>query len=75
MPEDSVIQKLGQPIRTVKVGGQKILKFKEMTVVTKDGKVVLIRISILVSRPTTNIRLTRSHLLLCNARIRGKTAQ
>jgi hypothetical protein len=44
MSEDSVIQKLGQPIRTVKVGDQKILKFKEMTVVTKEGKVVDVKV-------------------------------
>ena len=44
MPEEVVIQKLGQPLRTVKVGDQKILKFKEMTVITKEGKVAEVKV-------------------------------
>jgi hypothetical protein len=44
MPEESVVQRLGQPIRTVKVGDQKILKFKEMTVIIKAGKVAEVKV-------------------------------
>jgi len=44
MPEMAVIEKLGQPLRTVKVGDQKILKFKEMTVIIKDGKVSEVKV-------------------------------
>ncbi len=44
MPETAVIEKLGQPLRTVKVGDQKILKFKDMTVIIKDGKVAEVKV-------------------------------
>lgn len=44
MPEMTVIEKLGQPIRSIKVGDQKFLKYKEMTVIIKDGKVAEIKV-------------------------------
>ncbi len=40
MTEEQVIQALGQPLQTIKFGDQKSLKYKGMTVVLKDGKVV-----------------------------------
>ncbi len=44
MPEMTVIEKLGQPIRSIKVGDQKFLKYKEMTVIIKDGKVAEVKV-------------------------------
>jgi hypothetical protein len=44
MPEENVIQKMGQPIRSIKVGDQRFLKYKEMTVVIKDGKVADVKV-------------------------------
>jgi hypothetical protein len=44
MPEENVIQKMGQPIRSIKVGDQRFLKYKEMTVVIKDGKVSEVKV-------------------------------
>jgi hypothetical protein len=44
MTEDQVIQALGQPLQTVKFGEQKSLKYKGMTVVLKDGKVVDLKV-------------------------------
>lgn len=44
MTEEQVIQVLGQPLQTVKFGDQKSLKYKGMTVVLKDGKVVDLKV-------------------------------
>jgi hypothetical protein len=44
MPEMVVIEKLGQPIRSIKVGDQRFLKYKEMTVIIKDGKVAEVKV-------------------------------
>jgi len=44
MTEDQVIQKLGQPLQTVKFGDQKSLKYQGMTVILKDGKVVDLKV-------------------------------
>jgi hypothetical protein len=42
--EDVVIKKLGEPVKSVRVGSQKILKFKDLTVILKDGKVADVKI-------------------------------
>ena len=39
-----MIQKLGQPIRSIKVGNQKFLKYKDMTVTIKDEKVADVKV-------------------------------
>ena len=44
MPEAAVIEKLGQPIRSIKVGDQRFLKYKEMTLIIKDGKVTEVKV-------------------------------
>jgi hypothetical protein len=44
MTEEQVTQKLGQPLQSVKFGDQKSLKYKGMTVVLKDGKVVDVKV-------------------------------
>lgn len=44
MTEEAVIQKLGQPIQSVKFGAQKSLKYKNMTVILKDGKVADVKL-------------------------------
>lgn len=44
MTEEQVIQKLGQPLQSVKFGDQKSLKYRGMTVVLKDGKVVDVKV-------------------------------
>ncbi len=44
MTEEQVIQKLGQPLQSVKFGDQKTLKYKGMTVVLKDGKVIDVKV-------------------------------
>lgn len=44
MTEDQVIQKLGQPLQTIKFGSQESLKYNGMTVVLKDGKVVDLKV-------------------------------
>jgi hypothetical protein len=44
MTEEQVIQALGQPLQTVKFGEQKSLKYKGMTIVLKDGKVVDLKV-------------------------------
>ncbi len=44
MPEENVIQRMEQPIRSMKVGDQRFLKYKEMTVVIKDGKVAEVKV-------------------------------
>jgi hypothetical protein len=42
--EETVIQKLGQPLRSLKVGNQKSLDYKDVTVILKDGVVVDVRL-------------------------------
>ncbi len=42
--EEVVIQKLGQPLKSIKVGNQKSLKYKDMTVLLKDGRVTEIKL-------------------------------
>ena len=42
--EEDVVERLGKPLRTVKVGEQKFLKFKDMTVILTDGKVTSVKI-------------------------------
>jgi hypothetical protein len=42
--EEDVVAKLGQPLRSVKVGVQKLLKFKDMTVILTDGKVAEVKV-------------------------------
>ena len=39
MSEDEILQKLGQPTRTVRVGNQKSLVYADMTITVTDGKV------------------------------------
>ncbi|MEK7992817.1 MAG: hypothetical protein AAB403_03330 [Planctomycetota bacterium] len=43
MSEEAVIQKLGQPLRSIKIGDQKSLRYKDMTVILKDGKVTEVK--------------------------------
>jgi hypothetical protein len=42
--EEDVVKKLGEPLRSVKVGAQKFLKFKDMTVILTDGKVTEVKV-------------------------------
>lgn len=42
--EEDVVKKLGEPLRSVKVGAQKFLKFKDMTVILIDGKVTSVKV-------------------------------
>ncbi len=42
--EDSVIAKLGTPLKIIKLGSDKILKFKDLTVTFKDGKVADVKV-------------------------------
>jgi hypothetical protein len=44
MTEADIIKKLGQPLKTLKVGNQKSLQFKQMTVILKDGVVVDVKL-------------------------------
>jgi hypothetical protein len=44
MTEELVIQKLGQPLQSIKFGDQKSLKYKGVTVVLKDGKVIDLKV-------------------------------
>jgi hypothetical protein len=37
--EEEVIAKLGEPLKSIRVGSQKTLKYQDMTVTLKDGKV------------------------------------
>lgn len=43
MSEEAVIQKLGQPLRSIRAGNQKFLKYKEMTITLRDGKVAEVK--------------------------------
>jgi hypothetical protein len=38
------VKKIGEPLRSVKVGAQKFLKFKDMTVILVDGKVTDVKV-------------------------------
>jgi len=42
--EEDVVKKIGEPLRSVKVGAQKFLKFKDMTVILVDGKVTDVKV-------------------------------
>jgi hypothetical protein len=42
--EADVVKKLGQPLKSLKAGNQKSLKYKDMTVILKDGKVVEVKL-------------------------------
>jgi hypothetical protein len=42
--EEEVIAKLGEPLKTVRVGSQKTLKYADMTVILKDGKVADVKV-------------------------------
>ncbi len=42
--EEAVIQKLGQPLKSLRVGNQKSLKYKDMTIILKDGKVAEVKL-------------------------------
>lgn len=42
--EEDVVKKLGEPLRSVKVGAQRFLKFKDMTVILTDGKVTSVKV-------------------------------
>lgn len=44
MSEEEVIQKLGQPLRSIKVGNDKVLKYKDLTVTLKNGKVADVKV-------------------------------
>ncbi len=42
--EEAVIAKLGTPLKTIKLGSDKILKFKDLTVTFKGGKVADVKV-------------------------------
>jgi hypothetical protein len=42
--EDEVIQRLGQPLKSIRVGNQKSLRYRDMTVILKDGKVAEVKL-------------------------------
>jgi hypothetical protein len=42
--EHDVLAKLGEPLKTIRVGSQKTLKYEDMTIVLKDGKVSDVRV-------------------------------
>jgi hypothetical protein len=42
--EEDVLKKLGEPLKTIRFGTQKTLKYQDMTVVLKDGKVVDVKV-------------------------------
>jgi hypothetical protein len=42
--EEEVIAKLGEPLKTVRFGSQKTLKYPDMTVILKDGKVANVKV-------------------------------
>jgi hypothetical protein len=44
MSEEQILQKLGQPLQTVRFGNQKTLKYKGMSIVLKDGKVIDLKV-------------------------------
>ncbi len=45
MDETEILKKTGQPIKTIQVGNQKFLKYSEMTVIIKDGKVAEVKVN------------------------------
>jgi hypothetical protein len=42
--EEDVVAKLGEPLRTIRVGSQKTLKYPDMTIILKDGKVSEVKV-------------------------------
>ena len=42
--EEAVVQKLGQPLKSLRSGNQKSLKYKDMTIILKDGKVAEVKL-------------------------------
>ena len=42
--EDTVLQRLGEPLRSLSVGNQKSLKYPDLTVILRDGKVVEVKL-------------------------------
>jgi hypothetical protein len=44
MSEEEIIKRLGQPFRSIKVGSDKVLKYNDLTVTLKDGKVADVKI-------------------------------
>jgi hypothetical protein len=44
LTESEVTQRLGPPVRSVTVGDQKSLKYKDMTVILKSGKVAQVNL-------------------------------
>ncbi len=44
MSEDAVIQKLGKPMKTLTVGNQKSMAYKDMTIVLKNGEVADVKL-------------------------------
>ncbi len=44
MSEEAVIQKLGQPLKSIRVGSQKSLTYEDMTVILREGKVVEVKL-------------------------------
>jgi len=44
MTEEEIVKRLGAPLKTIKIGSGKILKFKDVTITLKDGKVSDIKV-------------------------------
>ena len=44
LSEEEVIKRLGQPLRAIRVGNRKSLKYQEMTVILTDGKVTEVKL-------------------------------
>ncbi len=44
MSEDDVLKKLGEPEKTIQVGEQKYLRYKDMTIIIKDSKVLDVKV-------------------------------
>ncbi|MBI3652633.1 MAG: hypothetical protein HY231_16550 [Acidobacteria bacterium] len=44
MSEETILQKMGQPLKTIQVGNQKFLKYTDMTIILKDGKVAEVKV-------------------------------
>jgi hypothetical protein len=42
--EEEVLKRLGQPIKSIRVGSEKTLKYADMTVLIRDGKVVDVKV-------------------------------
>lgn len=43
--QEQNVKKLGQPLKSIKVGSQKILKYKDMTVTLKAGRVADVKVN------------------------------